>query len=843
METATPHTSGRPVQGEVLNHPQSTTSWTNLQAGSRSSLTPDREQADRFLTLLDEEADRFTFQTFDDNKNRKDQRLLRVLHGTLAEHWQELSRLNQAGAGIFVTVNRTDLHGRKTENIAGVRAVFQEQDRPGCPELPTNSHIEVESSPGKHHRYVLLDGCPLDGFAPLQERLVQDYGSDPAAKDLARVLRLPGFFHQKDPNRPHLVRITAESGELPLSYDEAVRIFPPVVRKPRPEPADTGEPANLAEVQSALSALNPDMDYHQWVAVGMALHDWSGGFAIGLETWGRWSCNGASYRPGECTYKWESFTGNGLTIKTLFDMAAKTGWRWQGGGHPGGPGGDFREHQDAEVRQPLPLPDLPAVAPFDYDLLPESFKPWVRDIAERLQCPPDFVAVAAMVALAVVVGRKVVIRPKQHDSWSVVANQWALIVGRPGIMKTPGAEATFGPMNMLIARALEEYDQAMQRFEADKLAGKLRAEAREKDARKRLKDHPDADLDDLLFSVAIDPPTLRRYRTNDTSTASLGELLRLNPNGLMVYRDELVSLLKGLDREDQAEGRGFFLTGWNGDSPYTIDRIGRGLHLHIPAVCISLLGGTQPGRLAEYTRQAVRGGAADDGLMQRFGLLVWPDPVFDWQNIDRLPDYDAERTAYAVFDRLDQLDLLAIEAEQDQTPDGDPTGLPFLRFSPEALPHFQEWHKALELRLRSGELHPALESHFSKYRKLVPALALLIHLADDGRGPVSEDATLKALAWTEYLETHAHRVYGAVTQAEVSAAKAILRRIERGDLKPPFASHDVWRPGWTGLSDRELVGRALEMLTDYGHLLVEKDRETGGRPATRYRPVQVEVQP
>ncbi len=805
--------------------------------------TTDREQAERFLTLLDEEADGFSFQTFDDNKNRKDPRLVHVLHGTLDEHWRELCRLNQAGAGIFVTVNETDLRGRKKENIVRVRVIFQEADRPGCPGLPTVPHIVAESSPGKFHRYILLDGCPLDGFGQLQERLVESYGSDPNAKDLARVLRLPGFYHLKDPSHPHMVRITAESGELPLAYAEAIRIFPPVVRQPRPAPADTGTPADLAEVQSALSTLNPDMLYMEWLSVGMALHDWSGGSAVGLEAWDGWSSNGASYRPGECTYKWQSFAGAGKTIRTVFDMAAKTGWRWRGGSDPGDPADDFSEHQDGEVRQPVPLPDLPAVAPFDYDLLPESFKPWVSDIAERLQCPPDFVAVAAMVALAVVVGRKVAIRPKKHDSWAVVANLWALIVGRPGIMKTPGTEATFGPMNRLIARALEEYDEAIQRFEADKKEAKLRGEEREKKARTRLKDDPDADLGDLLLSSTMEAPTLRRYRTNDTSPASLGELMRLNPNGLLVYRDELVSLLKSLDKDDQVEGRGFYLTGWNGDSPYTIDRIGRGLHLHIPAVCISLLGGTQPGRLAEYTRQAVRGGAADDGLMQRFGLLVWPDPVTTWKNIDRPPDYDAERTAYAVFDRLDRLNLLAIDAELEHSPDGDPTGLPFLRFSDEALRHFQEWHKALEVRLRSGELHPALESHFSKYRKLVPALALLIHLADDGRGPVSEDATLKALAWTEYLETHAHRVYGAVTQAEVAAAKAILRRIERCDLKPPFASHDVWRPGWTGLSDRELVGRALEMLTDYGHLVVEVDRRTGGRPATRYRPVQVEVQP
>ena len=492
------------------------------------------------------------------------------------------------------------------------------------------------------------------------------------------------------------------------------------------------------------------------------------------------------------------------------------------------------------VQPPAPLPDHPAVAPFEHDLLPDTLAPWVRDIAERLQCPPDFVAVAAMVALAVVVGRKVAIRPKRHDTWAVIANLWALVIGRPGIMKTPAIEATFGPLDRLMARALEEHDQAMQRFEADKMAAKLRAEAREKKARERLKNNHDANLGDLLTPSTIEAPTLRRYRTNDTSTASLGELLRQNPNGMLVYRDELVSLLKGLDKEDQAEGRGFYLTGWNGDSPYTLDRIGRGLHLHIPALCISLLGGTQPGRLAEYTGQAIRGGAADDGLIQRFGLMVWPDPVATWRNVDRPPDHTAERVAYAVFDRLDRLDPASIGAQQDRNLDGHPIGLPYLRFSAEALSHFQEWHEALEVRLRSGELHPALESHFSKYRKLVPALALLIHLADDGRGEIGEDATLKALAWAEYLETHAHRVYGAVTQVEVAAAKAILRRIERGDLQAPFTTRDVWRPGWAGLSDRALVGRALELLADYGHLTVEVDRETGGRPATRYRPVQVE---
>jgi hypothetical protein len=47
----------------------------------------------------------------------------------------------------------------------------------------------------------------------------------------------------------------------------------------------------------------------------------------------------------------------------------------------------------------------------------------------------------------------------------------------------------------------------------------------------------------------------------------------------------------------------------------------------------------------------------------------------------------------------------------------------------------REWRADLELRLRSRSTHPALESHHSKYRKLVPAVALITHLADMGVVP------------------------------------------------------------------------------------------------------------
>jgi putative DNA primase/helicase len=490
--------------------------------------------------------------------------------------------------------------------------------------------------------------------------------------------------------------------------------------------------------------------------------------------------------------------------------------------------------------EPVPLPDeLTPVMPFDFELLPERLRPWVEDIANRMQCPPDFVATGVMAALAAVIGRKVGIRPQAKTDWTVICNLWALVVGRPGVLKSPALEAGLSPLKRLIASATERYQNDMEDHEAEALAAKLRKEAAETQARKILKKDPDADISAVL-AVGGEPafPVLKRYQANDSTPASLGELLRQNPNGLLVFRDEVVSLLKSLDRDGQDEGRGFYLTAWNGDSPYTFDRIGRGLNLHIPALCISLLGGTQPGRLSEYISQAVKGGSADDGLIQRFGLLVWPDMNGTWKNVDRYPDSKAKNTAFQVFDELDRLNPLEIGAQQDTDYNGQPEGIPYLRFEPAALELFIEWRSALETKLRS-DLHPALESHFSKYRKLIPSLALIIHLADGGAGPVSENATLRALAWGEYLETHAERAYSSVSRTDVSTAKAILSRIKKGDLKTPFTSHAVWRPGWSKLSDRDQVMGGLRMLEDYQHLYIERVT-TGGRPKNLYHLNEVE---
>jgi len=130
-----------------------------------------------------------------------------VLHGRLGDVVNELAAANTQGCGVFVMVNRGDgvkrtgaSSCRTNANVVGVRAVFVDLD--GAPIKPVLSSSSppnwvVQSSPGRWHAYWLVHDCRLDEFSRVQAALAARFNGDPAVKDLARVMRIPGFAHQK----------------------------------------------------------------------------------------------------------------------------------------------------------------------------------------------------------------------------------------------------------------------------------------------------------------------------------------------------------------------------------------------------------------------------------------------------------------------------------------------------------------------------------------------------------------------------------------------------------------------------------------------------------------------
>lgn len=459
---------------------------------------------------------------------------------------------------------------------------------------------------------------------------------------------------------------------------------------------------------------------------------------------------------------------------------------------------------------PLPLPsNLPPVLPFDLQLLPETLRPWVQDTAERMQCPPEFPGTTAMIALGSIIGRKIAIRPKQRNDWQETPNFWGMVIGRPGLLKSPAISQGLEPLNTLDTAALEKHKQELSTFRVTAIL----AEEKSRQARKKisaaLADNNEAMARteaEVVASEAPDPPKRRRYKINDSTIEKLAELLKDNPNGVLLHRDELTGFLRSLDKEGREDSRAFFLEAWNGTGDFTSDRIGRGT-IRVEALTVSIIGAIQPGPLSTYLRQAVKSGLGDDGLLQRFQFAVWPDITTEWKNVDRWPDTAAKQEAFAVFKYLDDLTPDAIGADRTEK-------IPFLRFAPDAQGAFDTWHQELETRLRSDSEHPAFEAHLAKYRKLVPALALSIHLADRQSGPVSLPALQKALLWATYLESHAGRIYASVRRPDEAAARELAKHLRSGDLNPSFLVREVYRKGWTGLDTKEDVEAALEVLCE-----------------------------
>ena len=134
---------------------------------------------------------------------------------------------------------------------------------------------------------------------------------------------------------------------------------------------------------------------------------------------------------------------------------------------------------------PQPIPDGLCASRRSNGFLPESIAAWVADIAERMQCPPDFAAVTAVVALAAVIGRRIAVRPQRRSDWNEVVNLWAMIVGRPGDMKSPAMGEALKPLHQLEKAAREANGEALAAHARERELWKIRAEtARARRARR-----------------------------------------------------------------------------------------------------------------------------------------------------------------------------------------------------------------------------------------------------------------------------------------------------------------------------------------------------------------------
>jgi len=473
----------------------------------------------------------------------------------------------------------------------------------------------------------------------------------------------------------------------------------------------------------------------------------------------------------------------------------------------------------------LPVPVLPE------ELAPEPLRPWLVDIAERVSCPLDFAVIPAIVALGVVLGRKIGMRPKACDSWTVIPNPWGAIIGPPGALKSPPLKEALSPLRRLEVEARDAFEKAQGTYESQLMVKDIeqkmvKQEIQEAMKAKKSKDSIEKLVEKLKDIIPPDAPVQRRYTTSDSTMEAMGPLLAAHGH-IGVLRDELTGWFRSLEQPNQGSAKSFWLELYDGlGDLYQFDRIGRG-HLSIKGGTAQILGGIQPGPWRSLLRSIIRDAAADDGMISRLSLLVWPD-ASEWKNVDRWPDTESKDLAFDVYRKLANLDPSTIGAEGDLY-----GGMPFLHFDDRAQELFNIWRSNLEVRLRANDESPLLESHLAKYRKLMPQMAFMSHIvqviAGGFQGPVPFEQAELGVRWCEHLEQHARRAYAIGSDQDIEPALALAEKIKKGLIASPFTARDVYRRHWSNLDTADLAHCAIDVLADYGWLYIA-ETPTAGAP-------------
>jgi hypothetical protein len=506
--------------------------------------------------------------------------------------------------------------------------------------------------------------------------------------------------------------------------------------------------------------------------------------------------------------------------------------------------------QNALAAAPIPLEraiknELPTL---DEALIAPVLLPHCKDVSYRMQAPLEYAITSLLTGFGALLGNKFSIYPKDKDNWRVVANIWGIIVGDAGSLKTPVITDT----SKYIKRLDDDLAYQQKQLKKQHHISVKALEAQMKVMKQtNTKQNPTSNpnviqqltqLEIQLQDLKDSAPPERRIIVKDATVEKLGELLADNGNGMYFLLDELINLLKTLEKQGHENDRGFLLEAWNGINSYTFDRILRG-STKIDKVCLSILGTIQPTVLKKYVNRSLSENVSD-GLLSRFQIVLFPPKAKQWQYVNQAPDAQAEKV---IQDLVNFCYQWQPQSDNNQWKYKQPNpGEYGVVFDAKAQAFFEKWLTKLMNHVSLDEdMAQPIKEQLSKYPALMAKLSLICHVLEHaytGSIPtdVSEINAVRAAAWCEHLEPHAERMYnlnaGSLNENKVlNAAIAILDKVAIGKFNCKTVN-DITRKNWGHCKkeDETYVTQAVELLAQNNWLTLNNSTATnnGGRPTT-----------
>ena len=362
---------------------------------------------------------------------------------------------------------------------------------------------------------------------------------------------------------------------------------------------------------------------------------------------------------------------------------------------------------------------------FPLEVFPQTMQSVILDMARYENYKAEFIATAMLSAVSAALGGTYRIRIK--GEWQSNAALYIILVGRPGLGKTPPLEAAYRPIRKHDYALFKAYETELEVWKAAGENGKK--------------------------------PVLRRTVVSDFTPESLLLTHNNNPRSVAILVDEIMGMFNSANRYTNGQLIEQLLTAWSGGA-LDVTRVSSTIPIHIEQPCINIVGTTQTKRVHELLTK----GFEDNGLLDRF-LFVLPKSwkMSKWTDWD---DGGVDRAALPAA-RWEQILSKVLALDYDI---GEEERMPHvLSMDREAKEYFYSWWNRKVERINLIEDDAEVDSREMKHPAQVARLALLMQVLryaiDESHLQSVDTASVKAaIRLNGYFEDSYRRIRSFVAE-------------------------------------------------------------------------------
>ena len=361
----------------------------------------------------------------------------------------------------------------------------------------------------------------------------------------------------------------------------------------------------------------------------------------------------------------------------------------------------------------------------------EIFPKAIRDIIEALEeyenYNVDFTSASFLTVFAAAMGNTWSVR--FMTGWISRPIIYMVLVGSPSCGKTPPLQQAVAPLLKLDG----EYDMIYcKEMETYRQWERMSAKQREKHS----------------LPEAMKMPQRKCHVVVDSTVEALIGALRDNPRGVLIYKDEIDSLLSNFNRYNGSD-EGYFLSLFSG-TPFKYSRKSNNEHIFLANPYCSIIGTTQPGRLGEQ----FGGKRMMNGFSSRF-LKVYPE-------IDEMPSWNDTAMPDGVLEEWGRIIRKVVTVTPSTDQEGKATSIELL-FSQEAKLRVIQWKDEVNNKAYAETDSDAVRALCGKLETYLVRFCLVIQImhcicGESGMDKIEPGTAELAIRLTEYFRNMESRI-------------------------------------------------------------------------------------